>query len=77
VSIFASGHDDARIVVHRPRPDAAGRRSRKVDFLGLEVGHAYDLQDVKTFMARCGMDPALVDQPGVIEWLGGGQDVWE
>ncbi|RAG81302.1 hypothetical protein DN069_33460 [Streptacidiphilus pinicola] len=77
MSIFSAGRNDSHITVHRPHTDAAGQHYRRVDFFGLEVGRAYTREDVKTFMVQCALDPALLDQPGVVEWFGGGPDVWE
>ncbi|SEL31325.1 hypothetical protein [Streptacidiphilus jiangxiensis] len=77
MSIFAAGQNDSRVVVHRPHTDAAGQHYRQVDFFGLEVGRAYSAEDVKAFMVRCAMDPDLFEQPGVVEWFGGGPEVWE
>ncbi|MBF9066680.1 hypothetical protein [Streptacidiphilus fuscans] len=75
--VFRAGHSDARMVVHRVNVDAAGVPYRRVELLGMEVGRAYSLDDVKAIMVRCGMDPAAFDQHDVVEWLGDGPGVWQ
>ncbi|MEZ0064492.1 hypothetical protein ABIA32_000480 [Streptacidiphilus sp. MAP12-20] len=74
--VFSAGHSDARVVVHRAVLDASGRPCRRVEILGLEVGWAYSADDVKMIMARCEMDPADIDRPGVVEWRGDGPYLW-
>lgn len=63
------------VVVYPPAADG-GRRVR-VDnqFLGM----AYGLLDVAEFLRRAGIedaDPDFVRQSGLIEWRGGGSEVW-
>ncbi|MCL8010227.1 hypothetical protein [Streptomyces sp. AS02] len=63
------------VVVYPPAADG-GRRVRVDDhFLGM----AYGLLDVAEFLRRAGIedaDPEYVRQSGLIEWRGGGPDVW-
>ncbi|MCF1592192.1 hypothetical protein [Streptomyces muensis] len=64
------------VVVYPPAVDG-GRRVRVDDqFLGM----AYGLLDVAEFLRRAGIegaDPDYVRQTGLIEWRGGGPDVWD
>ncbi|WP_344261333.1 hypothetical protein [Streptomyces sodiiphilus] len=63
-----------RIVVHPPAP-GGGRRVRAGDeILGLARGPGELLE----FLRRAGLDPDAVrlDDPGLIEWRGGGPDHW-
>ncbi|MCF6526079.1 hypothetical protein [Streptomyces sp. JJ36] len=64
----------APIVVHRP--SAGGGRT--VQASGRTLGTAYDASDLLAFLRLAGLDPddAILDDPTVIEWLGGGPDVW-
>ncbi len=50
---------------------------RRVDILAEHVGKAYELADVMEFMRRAGLDEDAIDEPGLIEWRGGGPDEWE
>ncbi|MFI7413957.1 hypothetical protein ACIBU0_35420 [Streptomyces sp. NPDC049627] len=63
------------VVVYPPAEDG-GRRVRADDqFLGM----AYGLLDVAEFLRRAGIedaDPAYVRESGLIEWRGGGPEVW-
>jgi hypothetical protein len=62
----------AQIIVHPP--DDAGRR--RVDIAGENVGVAYGLADVAEFARRAGLiDPDVAD-PRLVEWRGGGPDLW-
>lgn len=62
------------ITVYPPSP-TGGRRVR-ID--GEILGLAHDLRDVAEFLRRAGMDvdAAEVAESRVIEWRGGGPDVW-
>lgn len=64
------------IVVYPPTEDG-GRRVRVDDqFLGM----AYGLLDVAEFLRRAGIEDAdetYVEASGLIEWRGGGPQVWE
>ncbi|MGW6907861.1 hypothetical protein [Streptomyces sp. NPDC054940] len=64
------------VVVYPPAEDG-GRRVRVDDhFLGM----AYGLLDVAEFLRRAGIedaDPGYVRLSGLIEWRGGGPEVWE
>ncbi len=63
------------VIVHAP-----GAEGRRVSIQGVYVGIATRLQDVLEFMRRAGRDDIdVVDllQPGLVEWRGGGPDVWE
>lgn len=62
------------VVVSHPSP-TGGRRVR-VD--GTILGLAYSLADVAEFLRRAGLelDADAVARSGLIEWRGGGPDVW-
>jgi hypothetical protein len=64
------------VVIYPPAEDG-GRRVRVDDhFLGM----AYGLLDIADFLRRAGIEDAdeeYVRQSGLIEWRGGGPDVWE
>ncbi|GHG99279.1 hypothetical protein [Streptomyces lanatus] len=66
----------AQPVVVYPPADDGGRRVRAGDrFLGM----AYGLVDVAEFLFRVGVeeaDPEYVRRSALIEWRGGGPDVW-
>ncbi|MGW1053712.1 hypothetical protein [Streptomyces sp. NPDC001680] len=51
---------------------------RRVTIRGQFVGTAYHLLDVVEFLRRAGLPEAdtTVDDPGLIEWLGGGPQDW-
>ncbi|MFD9903352.1 hypothetical protein [Streptomyces sp. NPDC059063] len=65
----------AQIVVHRPSPEGG----RRVEVRGQPVGVAYNLADVAEFLRRAGLDvdPVEVAVLPLIDWRGGGPDVWE
>ena len=65
------------VVVQPVEREADGRPFRRVDVLGQAVGHAYAAADVVEFMHRAGLNTALVDEPDIVEWRGGGPDAWE
>ncbi|XVV32959.1 hypothetical protein ACQPXT_01110 (plasmid) [Streptomyces sp. CA-100214] len=65
-----------RPVVVYPPDDAGGRRVR-VD--GTILGRAFGVQGVARFMQEAGLqgwDEMDVVRSGLIEWRGGGPDVW-
>lgn len=64
----------ARIIVQPPSP-SGGRRVR-VD--GQILGIAYSSRDLLEFLRRAGLDEdeVALDDPGLIEWRGGGPDEW-
>ena len=58
-------------------PDEDGGRRVRVD--GEILGRAYGLRDIAEFLRRAGIedvDRAYVASSGLIEWRGGGPDVW-
>ncbi|MFE2930642.1 hypothetical protein [Streptomyces sp. NPDC059278] len=64
-------------VVVYPPDDAGGRRVR-VD--GEILGMARSIRDVTEFLRRAGLDDITEDEvavSGMIEWRGGGPDVWQ
>ncbi|SHI69019.1 hypothetical protein [Streptomyces sp. 3214.6] len=59
-------------------PDEGGGRRVRAD--GRILGRAYGLRDVAEFLRRAGIeeaDEAYVERSGLIEWRGGGPDVWQ
>ncbi|WP_327401997.1 hypothetical protein OG194_18855 [Streptomyces sp. NBC_01288] len=59
-------------------PDEDGGRRVRVD--SEILGRAYGLEDIAEFLRRAGIedvDEAYVAESGLIEWRGGGSDVWE
>ncbi|MFE4703333.1 hypothetical protein ACFRIC_40370 [Streptomyces sp. NPDC056738] len=59
-------------------PDEQGGRRVRLD--GEILGLAYSLQDIAEFLRRAGLDdpdPAWVEATALIDWRGGGPDVWE
>jgi hypothetical protein len=67
---------DHPVVVYPPDEDG-GRRMR---IRGEIFGRAYNLRDVVEFLRRAGIDDAdevWVRRSSLIEWRGGGFEVWE
>lgn len=62
------------IVVHPP----SGSGGRKVTAHAENLGFAHKPEDVVEFLRRAGLDPSEIqlDDPNLIEWRGGGPDVW-
>ena len=62
------------VVVSPPSP-TGGRRVRADSTI---LGIAYGPRDLIEFLRRAGLDPDDVDlnDPHLIEWRGGGPDVW-
>ncbi|MFF7452131.1 MULTISPECIES: hypothetical protein [unclassified Streptomyces] len=59
-------------------PDEEGGRRVRVD--GTILGRAYSTQDIARFMQEAGLqefDEMDVVRTTLIEWRGGGPDVWE
>jgi hypothetical protein len=66
----------AQPVVIYPPDGEGGRRVRIGDAI---VGRAFSVQDVARFMQEAGLqefDEMDVVRSGLIEWRGGGPDVW-
>ncbi|MGW2692369.1 hypothetical protein ACWC3Y_10965 [Streptomyces sp. NPDC001296] len=67
---------DARVIVYPPT-EGGGRRVR-VD--GEILGTAYSLHELAVFLERAGLEGwdelDVVGAAGLIEWRGGGPDVW-
>ncbi|TDC74182.1 hypothetical protein [Streptomyces hainanensis] len=64
----------ARVVVHPPR--ATG--GRRVSAGGEDLGVARSPVELIEFLRRAGLDPdeVLLEDPTLIEWRGGGPEVW-
>ncbi|MFI9079143.1 hypothetical protein ACIGW8_22180 [Streptomyces sioyaensis] len=62
------------VVVHPPSPAGGRRVTVDAQILGL----AYGPRDVVEFLRRAGLDEDAInlDDPLLIEWRGGGPDVW-
>jgi hypothetical protein len=67
----------AHVVVHPVQADAMTGRYRRVDILGEYVGKAYELADVAEFCRRAGLEELDLDSERMVDWIGGGSDVWE
>lgn len=52
---------------------ASGRR---VTIRGQDVGRAHRIEDLVEFLRRAGLDDIEVEETDLIEWLGGGADIW-
>ncbi|GAB3951537.1 hypothetical protein [Streptomyces sparsus] len=65
----------APIVVH-PLTADGGRRVTTPD--GQVLGLAHGPDDLREFLRRAGLDldDAALDDPGLIDWRGGGPDAW-
>ncbi|MEU8976674.1 hypothetical protein AB0D11_47385 [Streptomyces monashensis] len=66
---------ERRVIVQAP--GAAGGRRVQVD--GEELGTAYSLHDLSVFVQRAGlegMDELDLAMSPLIEWHGGGPEVW-
>jgi hypothetical protein len=65
-----------RVIVYAPSPTGGGRRVRMDgEFLGV----AYSLHDLTVFLQHAGLegwDEVDVANSGMIEWHGGGAEVW-
>jgi hypothetical protein len=70
-------HHHAHVVVHPVETDAMTVPCRRVDILGEYVGKAYELADVAEFCRRAGLEELDLDAERMVEWAGGGSDVWE
>ncbi|MDX3345956.1 hypothetical protein PV387_36345 [Streptomyces sp. ME02-6987-2C] len=60
------------IVVGRPSPSGGRRVRADGEILGL----AYGPRDVAEFLRRAGLEDIDVETSDLIEWRGGGPDVW-
>ncbi|WFB83742.1 MULTISPECIES: hypothetical protein [Streptomyces] len=60
------------VVVGRPSPSGGRRVRADGEILGL----AYSPQDVAEFLRRAGLEDIAVETSELIEWRGGGPEVW-
>ncbi|MBF9069118.1 hypothetical protein [Streptacidiphilus fuscans] len=67
---------EAHVTVSPVHDDGSGEPTRRVDVAAMPVGNAYSVADVAEFMRRAGLDAALIQDPGIVAWQGGGPDVW-
>ncbi|WP_042375141.1 hypothetical protein [Streptacidiphilus neutrinimicus] len=70
-------HHHAHVVVHPVQDDAMTGPYRRVDILGEYVGKAFELADVAEFCRRAGLEELDLNAERMVEWIGGGPDVWE
>ena len=68
-------HHHAHVVVHQVVD--ANPPYRRVDILGETVGKAHSFRDVAEFCSRAGLDELDLHSDGMVEWQGGGSNVWE
>ena len=63
------------VVVHPPSSDGGRRVTAHAEVLGL----AHNREDVVEFLRRAGLPPETIrlDDENLIEWRGGGPDVWQ
>ncbi|MFI8294453.1 hypothetical protein ACIGCZ_00750 [Streptomyces nigra] len=67
--------DDRPVIVYPP--DEQGGRRVRID--GTILGRAYSVRDIAAFMQEAGLhefDEMDVVRSGLIEWRGGGPEVW-
>ncbi|WP_052434327.1 hypothetical protein [Streptacidiphilus melanogenes] len=69
-------HHHAHVVVHPIQSDTTPPY-RRVDILGEYVGKAYGIGDVSEFCRRAGLDELDLDAERMVDWIGGGSDMWE
>ncbi len=50
--------------------------ARAVSIRGRDVGRAHRLTDVVEFMRRAGIEHPDLDDPALVEWWGGGPELW-
>lgn len=62
----------APVTVYPPSPSGGRRVRAEGEILGL----AHSLRDVEEFLRRAGLEHIDVETTGLIEWRGGGPDVW-
>lgn len=60
------------VVVGRPSPSGGRRVRADGEILGL----AYGVRDVEEFLRRAGLEDVDVENSDLIEWRGGGPEVW-
>ncbi|WP_373694749.1 hypothetical protein [Streptomyces salinarius] len=60
------------MVVGRPSPSGGRRVRADGEILGL----AYGVRDVAEFLRRAGLEDVDVEASELIEWRGGGPEVW-
>ncbi|MGP3979815.1 hypothetical protein [Streptomyces sp. KR80] len=49
---------------------------RRVEIRGQDVGRARRLADVIEFLRRAGLEDPDIEDPSLVEWRGGGSEVW-
>ncbi|RAG81301.1 hypothetical protein DN069_33445 [Streptacidiphilus pinicola] len=75
--LSSAAHHHAHVVVHPVQDDPMTGPYRRVDILGEHVGKAYDLGDVAEFCRRAGLDELDLQSDSMVDWQGGGPEVWE
>ena len=68
---------DAHVVVGPVHDDGSGEPTRRVDVGGVPAGNAYSAGDVAEFLRRGGLGAVSIGDADIVEWRGGGPDVWE
>ncbi|MET7638680.1 hypothetical protein [Streptomyces sp. NPDC005438] len=61
------------IVVYPPS-ESGGRRVRAGEQI---LGTAYSRRDLVEFLRRAGLEDPDLEDPGLVEWRGGGAEVWD
>ncbi|MFA7765376.1 hypothetical protein [Streptomyces sp. NRRL S-448] len=68
--------DRTEIVIHPVSP--MGGRKVSVHALGVDadLGRAFTPADVSEFLRRAGLEDVDLSEDGLIQWEGGGPEVW-
>ncbi|MEY9847870.1 hypothetical protein [Streptacidiphilus sp. MAP5-3] len=70
-----AGHH-AHVVVHPVHTEPMAGPYRPVTILGRHVGKAHVLADVAEFCRLAGLEELDLESEDMVEWQGGGPDVW-
>lgn len=68
---------EAHVTVGPVHENGSGEPTRPVHVSGVPAGDASSAGDVAEIMRGAGLGTAALGDPDVVEWRGGGPDVWE